>query len=160
MTQRYYAYRDEVSVAAGATVTLLEFITAAQVPATVFEVSLDLENATVANSAPTPMAEFIAERSSTAMTTPTALTPSNLGVGQGTPQTVVNGANAAENFTVVANTRVINRRVPATGSLWLPYPLGREIVIPIGTASFRFRLANTGTGSIALLASIGVSFEE
>jgi hypothetical protein len=161
MSQRWSVFRDEVSVGSGSSVTLLEFITAAQTPATIYEISLDIENATLANSVPTPMPQFVIERSSTAMTGPTALTPQSLAPGQGTPQTTVNGTNTNENFTAYSPLdRKLNRRVPATGSLWLPYPLGREIVIPISTTSFRFRLLNLSSGAIPVAATINVSFEE
>jgi hypothetical protein len=157
MEKRFAVFRDEVNINAATSTTLFEFITTADTPCTIYELSIDVENQTVANSVPTPMPQVLLIGSSTAMTSTTGATIHNIRGGNGTARTSVN--TGTENFTSSTPT-LLQRRVPATGSLWLPFPLGREPEIQVSTTSMRLRVVNTATGAIAITVSCSVFFAE
>ena len=140
MAQKFVVSQNTVALTASTAKTLFEFITTANTNLTIVEWSVEFDQL---NAAQPVLVQWIL--STTAGTTPVAQTPVAWQAGQGTPQGVtVNQSFAAENFS--ASNIYQQDVVPITSGLFIQYPYGRELTVPVSTASLRLRATPGTTG--------------
>ena len=132
MAQFWVYAKNGVAVTASTAQTLAEIIPGSGTMAKVVQWSVEFNQFNAAQPVET---EWIT--STTAMTSPTAVTAVSWQAGQGTARSTVN-IPGTENYT--AGNLYENHVIPITSGLVIQYPYAREMEIPVSTTSFRLRV--------------------
>ena len=137
---QYWVYaKNGVAITASTAQTLAELIPGAGTMLKIVQWSVEFNQFNAAQPVET---EWIS--SSTAMTTPTAVTAAAWQVGQGTARAVVN-TPGTEAFAASTGPYE-NHVIPITSGLVIQYPYGRELGVPVSAVSFRLRVTPGTTG--------------
>lgn len=136
---QYWTYaKNGVSVTASTAQTLAEIVLGAGTMVKIIEWSVEFNQF---NAAQPCEVEWIS--STTALTSPSAVTAVAWQAGQGTARATVN-APGTENFT--SSNLYANHVIPITSGLLEQFPYSRELEVPISTTSFRLRVTPGTTG--------------